>query len=226
MNQEGFLRLVKGTMGWPVLKPLQQDEDIVEQCLTPALKQYFRWWPLERREEYAVDRIGGADAPANTHGILQWEFLDKMVNPPNELLINDPFILATRMNPGLGLGTVKDLSDWAMATIREENRMSQLRYIKETNKIEFYSNVPGYFAVTYAGIGTFDDVPVKHEEYLTKLASIEFLRREAMIRGLAQLQTGMDVRTEMLTEKADRYEEEMKELKRQRSVHSLAVVWG
>ena len=36
--------------------------------------------------------------------------------------------------------------------------MSTLRYNRELGQVEFYSNVPGYFAVTYAMEGTYGDV--------------------------------------------------------------------
>lgn len=226
MTELELLNLVKSEMGFPVLTPLQADTDIVTYCLQPAVKRFFRWWPKEHRAEYSVERNGSVPIPAGSVGILLWEFLDRMVNPPNELTINDPFLLATRVNPNWGLGIIKDYSDWALATIREENRMTTLRYNSETGQVEFYSNVPGYFAVTYAMAGTYTDVQPKHEEILIKEASILFLRKEAMIRGLATFQTGMDVRPEMLTEKADRYEEELKELKKFRSMSSYIVMWG
>jgi hypothetical protein len=169
-------------VGYPVVTSTDlgvSDDNIKQLMVLPALKEYYRYFPVLEREQYEVGTTFNIDFPdAYTFAALDARIVGryggvKTSNPLiNELLIKRAGRAWGSMDNDYGIRAAEVMETVERQTFNQRGKIIKITTDYENSKITGFTNQVGYLSVTWA-------------KYSNNWASVRFLREEDAIK-LAQ----------------------------------------
>lgn len=187
-------------IGYPVLS-LEEDFEVsydflVRTAIHPAMKEYFRYFPIQKQEFYAIsstfeiafpDPMVYGIADARIHPGTQMQGL--IVRDPNTNMIinNDPFASSVGMygtRNDYGMSQVIPLVHSLTQARRTMRKKFAIRTDEQNRVIKGYTNSSGQLEVSWAYHSkNWSDIKFVYEDDVINLASANVLDYFAKLRG-------------------------------------------
>lgn len=190
-------------------------ETIQEKMIFPALREYFKWFPLTEIVSYRVSSSFSIDFPSeDVYGVL-----DSRINSSiSSDRTSSPFLndLLIRQHKGGAYGTENDygllssriIERSEMNSLRNSSKAFRVSVDSENRIVSGYINSSSELIITWAKYSTnFSSVPFKRKDEVLKLAKAYVLEAFAMLRGQMDTDIGMDFNVSAFEDKATEYKE-------------------
>jgi hypothetical protein len=220
---EQYINEILRPVGYPVLTLDDDDfelseEDIKTLCVLPAMREYFRWFPLIEEANYTISGEFSVDFPDSfVFGVTDARLnrLPRGGSTTNNPFVNERFFSQSRAG---AYGTKNDY-DLTIARIYERyekqsfvnvNSAFAVRLDQNNRRLHGYTTISGEMLVTWARWDNqFSKIPYNKLDEVIKLSQSYLLETLGMIRG--QMNQGLDVdyNYQLFLDKAETLKEEI-----------------
>ena len=208
-------------LGYPFVQETDLEfsrEEIETYFILPAMREYFRWYPLQDQKSYSVSGVFSIDFP----DLFTFGITDARVNSQvsgsgatGNPLINE--IVYSHSNVGR-YGTRYDYDLTQAKIIERMETQSFSNYSKAVNikvdrknrVVSGYSTMSGELMITWAKWDSeFGAIPFNHIDEVEKLAKAKVLRGFGMLRGQQASNTEIEFNYQDFLDRAKDLEEEV-----------------
>lgn len=193
IDQENY-EYVLSILGFPFIDPstlnVPYDETTVKQyCIQPAMKEYFKWFPIKEEESVSVGSGGRGEKAypdTYTYSVAYSAFTSQADSiATSQLGIGNPWITSRSYSTSSGMfgsrydygfsstiGTTRNSDDIQ----RNANRVVRIVPNDNQRKVEYYSSEGGSIEIVWAKWSdNFTDVPWLHQKEVLELSQAELL---------------------------------------------------
>lgn len=223
ISQEN-LEEIMTEVGFPILEfdddfPYTESQ-VKQSAIWPAMKEFYRYWPIENIQDYSVSGNFSFDFPNEETFFITDARLNSNV-PTSSTTVQDPFVNSMNISISQSSGmygtrynyditTAYHMRRAEMSANKNANKAFRIDVDEDKRKVKGYSTVTGRITVVWAEYGlSYDSISFRKIDDVKKLAQSNLLR----MMGNFFLMQSSDTQNEMdgsfMIDRADELREEI-----------------